>query len=262
MGFRNGAPTATSEAVAVPPSSIRTMRSLLRPVFAMSTISLLVYLLVLDGGAPDYSAARRELKTDGASILPESHLEIDEHGESFAGVRYADDPSSSSSSRTRDLEHVSGHILVKLDTSRNPDVYCSLLAELVSGSVENVIKGPVYNGCTVVPSEFARQAAGDSLPLTGSEGVQAVEDDGIVEAFQENANWAIWNLDRMDQCDLPLDGAFTMKEDATGVKVFIMDTGVRGDHQEFVGMIDPSDGCHYSIVDYPMMPLTDGNGHG
>jgi hypothetical protein len=232
------------------------MKSFLRPALALSTLSLLVYVLVLDGDVlPDYPAGRRELLN--SATTPESRLEIDERGERFAGVHYANDPSSSGGG-TRHLEHIQGHILVRLEPTRDPNVYCDLLATLVDGNVENVLQGPIYNGCTVVPSESAIQAAGNGLPLSGSEGVLAVEEDGLVEGYQGT----LWNLDRIGQCDLPLDGSYTTKEDATGVKVFIMDSGVRGDHQEFVGMIDPGDACHYSIVDYPMMPLTDGNGHG
>ncbi|KAL3826938.1 hypothetical protein ACHAXA_006018 [Cyclostephanos tholiformis] len=276
--FRNddGNAFAGGERSATPPR--RMVKELLRPVFALTTISLLVYLLLLDGlpgfRPADY-AARRELKIDyGGSgggygtIHPDEHVEVDEYGERFSGVHYANDDdrrsySSSSSSWTmRHLTHVEGHVIVELEPNKDPDTACPLLAELVGGTVEYVIKGSAFNGCSIVPSEFHMQESGGSgsLPLEGETGVLAVEEDGLVEAYQ--ANWAIWNLDRIDQCDLPLDGSFSMKEDATGVKVFVMDTGVRSDHEEFVGMIDPNDACHYSVVDSPMMPLFDGNGHG
>ena len=70
-----------------------------------------------------------------------------------------------------------------------------------------------------------------------------------------------WGLDRINQCALPLDNQMN-KQDATGVTVFIMDTGVRGDHEEFAGVIDPNDACHKSFVDDEPNPLEDLDGHG
>lgn len=46
-----------------------------------------------------------------------------------------------------------------------------------------------------------------------------------------------WQLDRIDQRDLPLDGEFTYEADGSGVRVYIVDYGVRGTHQEFTGRL-------------------------
>ena len=45
-----------------------------------------------------------------------------------------------------------------------------------------------------------------------------------------------WNLGRINQCMLPLDGV-SKKEDSTGVKVFIMEGSIRGDHKEFASAL-------------------------
>ena len=46
-----------------------------------------------------------------------------------------------------------------------------------------------------------------------------------------------WQLDRIDQRDLPLDGEFTYEADGSGVRIYIVDYGVRGTHQEFTGRL-------------------------
>lgn len=68
-----------------------------------------------------------------------------------------------------------------------------------------------------------------------------------------------WGLDRINQCR-SCDG-MTTKQDADGVKVFIMDTGIRGDHLEFNNIIDPNDECHFSAF-ADSGPMEDYFGHG
>jgi len=48
----------------------------------------------------------------------------------------------------------------------------------------------------------------------------------------------MWNLDRMDQRELPLDGRFTYGTAATpgtgkGATIYVVDSGIRPTHQEF-----------------------------
>ncbi|MEO6332096.1 MAG: S8 family serine peptidase [Gemmatimonadaceae bacterium] len=46
---------------------------------------------------------------------------------------------------------------------------------------------------------------------------------------------ATWGIDRVDQRDLPLSTTYEYNADGTGVKVYIIDTGIRFDHVEFGG---------------------------
>jgi len=68
-----------------------------------------------------------------------------------------------------------------------------------------------------------------------------------------------WGLDRINQCERPLDDVVT-KQNAAGVMVFVFDTGVYGEHDEFKDIIGPDD-CHLSIVE-GKNPLEDEDGHG
>lgn len=178
--------------------------------------------------------------------------------------------------RQRELSHIQNHILVELapgEASRDPYVACSLLAELVGGTVEHVFIG-LYTGCEVAPSDIYTMSDGDggggedagTAALADADGVVSAAHDGLVESFQTQGQaggdpLVLWNLDRIDQCALPLDGV-SYREDASNVKVFVMDGGIRGNHEEFVGVIDPTDTCHFSVETDTPAPLVDVNGHG
>jgi len=47
-----------------------------------------------------------------------------------------------------------------------------------------------------------------------------------------------WNLDRIDQRALPLDGRFVHQGNGAGVHAYVIDTGVRKSHREFGGRAD------------------------
>jgi serine protease len=48
---------------------------------------------------------------------------------------------------------------------------------------------------------------------------------------------ATWGLDRIDQRDRPLNGAYTYTTFAAGVNVYVIDTGIRSTHAEFGGRV-------------------------
>jgi subtilisin family serine protease len=46
---------------------------------------------------------------------------------------------------------------------------------------------------------------------------------------------ATWGLDRIDQRNLPLSGTFTYTNTGSGVKAYVIDTGIRFSHSQFGG---------------------------
>lgn len=64
--------------------------------------------------------------------------------------------------------------------------------------------------------------------------VAYVEEDGVV-SVKNTQSGATWGLDRVDQRQLPLNGTYTYSTTASGVRAYIIDTGVLGTHSQFAG---------------------------
>jgi subtilisin family serine protease len=90
--------------------------------------------------------------------------------------------------------------------------------------------------------------AGRAAALARDPRVAWVEADQVVEAVATQSP-ATWGLDRIDQRNLPLNNTYNYNQTGTGVHAYIIDTGVRGTHQEFTGRM----GNGYTAI-------SDGNG--
>ncbi len=72
--------------------------------------------------------------------------------------------------------------------------------------------------------------------------VEFVEEDGVVRgdaANVQDTTAATWGLDRIDQRILPLDNTYSYNGSGFGVNAYVIDSGIRATHQEFVGRVAP-----------------------
>ncbi|MGB0514198.1 MAG: S8 family peptidase, partial [Wenzhouxiangellaceae bacterium] len=85
------------------------------------------------------------------------------------------------------------------------------------------------------------------------ERVSLIEENGIVSINQTTQNGATWGLDRIDQTNLPLNGTYVYDNNGSGVRAYIIDTGIRASHNEF-------DGASTNRVISGFTSINDGNG--
>ncbi|MFD1731069.1 protease inhibitor I9 family protein [Deinococcus malanensis] len=84
-------------------------------------------------------------------------------------------------------------------------------------------------------SGFAAKLSAQNLAaLQADPRVKYIEQDGMMHATATQ-NYATWGLDRIDQRSLPLSGTYTYSTTASGVKVYIIDTGINTSHTDFGG---------------------------
>ena len=80
-----------------------------------------------------------------------------------------------------------------------------------------------------MPEERAAKLAADPR-------VRYVAENGVVSVATTQTN-PPWGLDRIDQRQLPLDARYNYFATGTGVKVYIVDSGIRGTHTGFGGRV-------------------------
>jgi subtilisin family serine protease len=114
------------------------------------------------------------------------------------------------------------------EASRAADV-ANEMRSIYGGKVERVFKHAI-SGFT------AELDAREVEALMKDPRVKYVEEDGIVSIGTTQTN-ATWGLDRIDQRDLPLNGTYTYTPTGSGVRAYIIDTGILASHNEFGGRV-------------------------
>ncbi|KAL3797804.1 hypothetical protein ACHAW5_009136 [Stephanodiscus triporus] len=141
-----------------------------------------------------------------------------------------------------------------------PEETANGLAKLFGGDVKHVYTYVLNGAALNLP---ARAAAA----LAKNPAVERIEEDQEATAFASTSVPAeSWGQSRIDQClggtNLPEN---FNRMDASSVRVYILDTGIYGGHDDFTtptNRISPQD-CHrsyYNTASTP--PWLDGNGHG
>src|SRR5207247_8149788 len=113
------------------------------------------------------------------------------------------------------------------DSVANPAAVAQEHAARFGGSVTHVYSHALNGYSLTIPSAAAARIAADPR-------VASVEPDGVMKA-DTTQNGATWGIDRIDQRSLPLSGTYTYTATGSGVKAYIIDTGIRYTHTQFGG---------------------------
>lgn len=103
----------------------------------------------------------------------------------------------------------------------------SELATNHGGKLKHVYQNAL-NGFAVEMTEAQAEA------LSNDFRVKFVEEDGVVQADATQSN-PPWGLDRIDQRNLPLNAIYTFNWTGSGVRAYVIDTGIRTAHGQFGG---------------------------
>ena len=150
------------------------------------------------------------------------------------------------------VDRLLGRYIVTLDDSvADPAATARRQTGLLGGTVDRVFNTALKGYSASLPEALLGGLRGDPL-------VRSIEPDLTVKLAATQLD-PPYGVDRVDQRDLPLSRSFTYTAATAGlgVRAYVIDTGTRADHPEFLGRVAPG----YNVFN-GRSNAADCNGHG
>lgn len=117
------------------------------------------------------------------------------------------------------------------DSERDPSGRARALMNQLNGSTKHTYQHALKGFAARMSPQAVAQ-------LERVKGIKRIEADGVAQV-DGTITARSWGQDRLDQRVLPLNQTYTFATSGTGVRVYILDTGINGNHQEFTGRMLP-----------------------
>ncbi len=148
------------------------------------------------------------------------------------------------------VEGLLGRYIVTLDDSvADPAATARHQAGPLGGTVDRVFRAALKGYTASLPQALLSRLLADPL-------VRSIEADTNVKLAGTEID-PPYGLDRIDQRDLPLSRSYTYATAGTGVRAYVIDTGVKADHPDFSNRVVAG----YNVFD-GTTDTGDCNGHG
>lgn len=145
-------------------------------------------------------------------------------------------------------------VVVFKATVGNPEAEAKKAASAHGGKLRFTYTKVIKGFAVSLP---AQAAPGFLNGMARNPNVDYVEQDAPVKGTLITQSSATWGLDRADQRALPLSGTYSYDRAGSGVRAYVVDTGILASHTDFGGRIQ---GGYSAIGDG--YGTTDCNGHG
>lgn len=138
--------------------------------------------------------------------------------------------------------------IVVFNQGREPSSLASELAAVHGGTVKHVYRHALHGAAY-------QMTAAQAEAMAQNPWVAWIEQDALGTIVADQANPPSWGLDRVDQRNLPLNNNYHYDFTGTGVRAYVIDTGIRTTHNDFGGRASWAKDC-------TGLGQSDPNGHG